>query len=182
MFVIFSPSDIEEVLRSYLLILIFTPYVYFWSQSGYFDPRAQLQPFLHTWSLELELQFYFTAGITALLVKKYSRKSVAESWLVKICFISFIICVFLAYWKPDANFYLLPFRLWEFVLGGLTAIYANRRTDKTPTLIRLGSLRDIGFSILICAKCLPFSYSSWPGLYTSIPVLGTVLVLIAKKL
>ena len=36
----------------------FTSNFLLWHEAGYFDPRAELKPLLHLWSLGIEEQFY----------------------------------------------------------------------------------------------------------------------------
>ena len=39
-------------------VSVFASNIFFWSESGYFDTKAELKPLLHTWSLGVEEQYY----------------------------------------------------------------------------------------------------------------------------
>ena len=54
-------------------IIGFFSNIYFWKTSGYFDTDSELKPFLHTWSLSLEEQFYFFFPIFILIIWKFSK-------------------------------------------------------------------------------------------------------------
>ena len=52
-------------------VIFFISNLFFWKNSGYFDPESDLQPLLHTWSLAVEEQFYIFFPILLILIFKY---------------------------------------------------------------------------------------------------------------
>ena len=56
--VLLLPSDLLGYSKSLLATLIFSANLYFWRDTDYFSPAAELKPLLHIWSLGVEEQFY----------------------------------------------------------------------------------------------------------------------------
>lgn len=181
LFYTFSPLDFRQVMVSYLSIVTLVPNLYFWSQSGYFDTKSDLQPFLHTWSLGIEIQFYVLIGILMAVLTKYSQEKKLVRWLKSISLVSFIVCTLLALYKPGINFYLIPSRLWEFALGGLVATHLQKQTfPRMPKWILIRP-KSLGLSLVIFSILFPISTKSWPNIFTTIPVLGACLVIISDE-
>jgi peptidoglycan/LPS O-acetylase OafA/YrhL len=77
---------------------------YFYRHLGYFDIAANLQAFLHTWSLSLEMQFYLFYA----LVLSGSRKFFKMPFhyvLAFLGFLSLLLSVYLLDYDPEAAFY-----------------------------------------------------------------------------
>ncbi|MFT5612329.1 MAG: peptidoglycan/LPS O-acetylase OafA/YrhL [Arenicella sp.] len=105
-----------------------------WSSASYFDTQSQLKPLLHTWSLSIEEQFYKLWPALILLLHRVLPKmgvllavlllGVLSLW-ANIYFLKnheqLAASLALGEDKLDMNstvFYLLPFRVIEFVIGG----------------------------------------------------------------
>ena len=53
------PNTLERISGSALAAMLFFANIYFWRQNNnYFAPGSETDPFLHTWSLAVEEQFY----------------------------------------------------------------------------------------------------------------------------
>ncbi|HEX2997203.1 MAG TPA: acyltransferase family protein [Anaerolineales bacterium] len=149
--------------------------------NGYFSPRVEFNPFLHTWSLTVGEQFYlffpllFHAGL-----KPDKRCPVYKylSWgaLSGLTILSLAYAYFATGTDHDQAFYLLPGRFWELGAGVLLfKLHSNnlcRSNSKNTSDIALGSgiaLLGIGF--------LYSDQSSFPFPWTLIPVAGTMFLL-----
>lgn len=177
-FVIFSPQDIKQVLVSYLSILLFIPNVYFWDQSGYFDTEAKEQMFLHTWSLGIEIQFYILIGLYVFILSRCSKEKYLMTSLKVLSIGSFMLCALFSFWKPGANFFLLPSRIWEFTAGSIIAIYMSTNRVKQVDYLTQRLLKSLGFVIVACCLFFPIKLSTWPSVLTAVPIFGAVLVLV----
>lgn len=107
---------------------------YFYSSGGYFDLLNRERPLLHTWTLSVELQFYFLWATLFFIIGSRSNKLIINMLLVLISLsmLSSLVAVFF-YQMERAVFFLMPFRLYEFALGGLSFYMINivkKTTDR----------------------------------------------------
>jgi peptidoglycan/LPS O-acetylase OafA/YrhL len=87
----------------------------------YFGPDASGAPLLHTWSLSVEEQFYIALPVL-LWALSFGRWSVRFSLYALICAASLGAALLAETVHPDRTFYLMPYRAWEFLAGGLVAL------------------------------------------------------------
>ncbi len=177
-FFIFTPPYIEEFGESLIYVIFFLSNIYFWLDVGYFSFSAELKPLLHTWSLAVEEQFYILFPIFFLFILQWGVKRITYL-LILILLFSFFISEWGVMNNKSSTFYLLPTRGWEILLGALASIYLlNKKSfkhNKTREIISIFGLLMIGFSLFVFDNNTPF-----PGKYTLIPTLGTVLIIIAS--
>ena len=84
--------------------------------TNYFNSINDSAPFLHFWSISLEIQFYLSAPFIIL----GALRSKAPKFLIfTLIIMSLILSSIYMYRNDAASFYLLPMRLWEFLIGGL---------------------------------------------------------------
>jgi peptidoglycan/LPS O-acetylase OafA/YrhL len=85
-----------------------------------FRHAADANPFLHTWSLGVEEQFYLVLPCLFLVAHAIRRDHAPAAVAAAACLAS-LVCgiVFLVLGEPDLAFYLLPSRLWELAAGWL---------------------------------------------------------------
>ena len=171
------PSSFVDFSKSILYSLGFSSNFYFWySGQRYADESGLLKPFLHTWSLSVEEQYYIIFPIVLLIVFKYFRQ-----YLIHILILGFIISLGLADWgsrnHPPFNFYVLPTRGWELLAGSILAYFeinnGHRSKNKTLNLI----LPTIGL-LLIGHSILFFNDKMFhPSFYTLSPIIGVCLII-----
>ena len=141
-YILLNPRQLKEVGQTLISIAFFSQNLYFFRESGYFDALTKDSPFLHTWSLAVEEQFYFMIPIILIIVAKIHKKFVFVLPLLAI--LSLLLCLNFFSFSPSAVFYLLPFRIWQLVLGVLIALIpvdVSRRSKIYGTLLQiLGTL------------------------------------------
>ncbi|HEY2400611.1 MAG TPA: acyltransferase family protein [Steroidobacteraceae bacterium] len=177
--IVFSPRELELTAHAARANALYVSNLYFSrSASDYFSARVTFNPLLHTWSLSVEEQFYvFWPLLIALglLVWRSRRGLIAVMALLTV--VSFAVNLWLTDHDRVVAFYALPTRAWEFGLGALAtlvprgALRLNRAT--WMAIGWLGVLLILG-STFIISSIQPF-----PGWRALIPVIGTVLTLIA---
>ena len=104
-----DPNELVEFSGSILSSLGFGSNIWFWLEDSYTAQASELKPFLHTWSLSIEEQFYFIFPPLILLIWKYAKKYLL-SFLIILFFISLQIADFTSTRFTDAGFYLIHTR------------------------------------------------------------------------
>lgn len=171
------PNDMEGFAKSIIAVSIFISNILFWSESGYFDAAVELKPLLHTWSLAVEEQYYVIFPVFLFLVWRFGKRWLLAS-LVVIGVVSFILAQWGSVAMPVANFYLLPSRGWELLIGAVAAVYHSRENRLEINRI----IREIGgvFGLLMILYSV-FMYDQkvpYPGFYALAPTVGTVLIIL----
>lgn len=181
-FFFFSPNDIENVAKSYISILPFQSNAFFWRQSGYFDRESEFQLLLHTWSISIEMQFYFAIGLILYLFERRGRSVNLHRTIRTLFFLSLTFSITTSIWKPGVAFYLFPSRAWEMLSGSLLAFQLNKQVRDKRILRFSTEIKYLGAFLVIGSLFFPTSIASWPSLLTIFPVFGTCLVIYAQHI
>jgi len=171
------PSSFIDFSKSILYSLGFSSNFYFhYSGQVYGAESGLFKPFLHTWSLSVEEQYYILFPIVLLITFKYFRK-----YLIHILILGFVISLGLAEWTsrnyPSASFYFIHTRMWELLAGSILAYFeitnGHRSQNRTLNLI----LPFIGL-ILIGHSILFFNDRIFhPPIFTLSPIIGVCLII-----
>jgi peptidoglycan/LPS O-acetylase OafA/YrhL len=176
---VFKPS-----LRTGLTALFGFSNLYLLRQgSDYFATDNHYNPFLHTWSLGVEEQFYLVWPLVLLLCG-LGRSSVLAvrwrlGWLTAILSAGSLLylAVLQARGQSDASFFLMPARFWELAAGALAWLYLSRRpqqpTRATPAWFAA--------ALLALLLSLMFTPESWRIAATLACVACSVLLLILLR-
>src|SRR5210317_2212445 len=171
------PSSFIDFSKSILYSLGFTSNFYFhYSGQQYGAESGLLKPFLHTWSLSVEEQFYILFPIVLLVTFKYFKK-----FLIHILILGFLISLGLAEWgsknHPSFNFYILPTRGWELLAGSILAYFEITKGHRSKNYI-LNSILPFTGLILIGHSILFFNDEMFhPSFYTLSPIIGVCLII-----
>ena len=71
--VFMSTYDFLSFKNSALATLFFISNIYFWLNTGYFDPSSEETPLLHTWSLAVEEQYYLLFPIFLIITCRFGK-------------------------------------------------------------------------------------------------------------
>lgn len=171
------PSEMKGFAESLVAVPLFASNILFWRESGYFDAATELKPLLHMWSLAVEEQYYVFFPLFLMLAWRFGKRNI----LVLLAIFA-LASLGVAHWgskaDPAANFYLLPTRGWEFLIGAFVAFHlsAKIRTEPSRTVQEFGSVAGLGlllYSVFVFDKSTPF-----PSLYTLVPTIGTALIIL----
>jgi peptidoglycan/LPS O-acetylase OafA/YrhL len=166
------PSHFLDFSNSLLSSATFVSNLYFWKNSGYFDNSAQLRPLLHTWSLSVEEQFYLFMPVAVYLIHRYLKMRWALL-LVPALLASFALSVFATYTAPTANFFLLPTRAWELLVGAMLAFaHLPAARGRIADGLALAGIGLIAFSVVFYSDATPI-----PGVGALAPCLGAALLI-----
>ena len=91
---VLTPIFIEIYFKQLQQLHLFTSNYLLYLKSGYFAPIAELKPFLHTWSLAVEEQYYVIFPILFLLFWRLGKNTVII--ISNYFFISFVF----SFWPP----------------------------------------------------------------------------------
>ena len=171
------PDSFVDFSKSILYSLGFSSNFYFhYSGQEYGSESGLLKPFLHTWSLSVEEQYYILFPIILLTMFRYFKNH-----LLKTLVIFFIISLLMAHWGSknyvSASFYLIHTRIWELVLGSILAYFETQsgRRSKKSTINKILPLCGL---ILICHSVLSFNDEIFhPSFYTLSPIIGVCLII-----
>ncbi len=165
--------DAEFIGRALLSCIFFVSNIFFYNEIGYFEKSTLVNPLLHIWSLSVEEQFYIVLPFL-LVGLGYVSKAKRVLVLGSIALASFAASIWMVQHDPTAAFYLMQYRAWEFLCGGLLAIGAVpvlRERHYAEYAAALGLLLIIG-SVALMSKEVPF-----PGLGALAPCLGAGLII-----
>ncbi len=166
------PKAFGEYADSLMATLFFGSNIFFWMQDSYTAVASDYKPFLHTWSLSVEEQFYlFFPPLLLLLARK---KLASGLFFAALIFCSFILAISLIPHHADAAFYLLPTRAWELLAGYLVARHEIIRT--APETKKWGSWA--GIVLIALPLFLVNDTMPHPGIATISSVIGAVLILV----
>ena len=128
-YIIFTNSYFKSLGEQALTATLSISNIYFYLTSGYFDLDSSLKPLLHTWSLGVEEQFYliWPAIIFVIFLASKNIKYILFTFFVLFFFSFYLNHLF--HDNASAIFYLMPFRIFEFVSGGTIAVimHSNAR-------------------------------------------------------
>jgi peptidoglycan/LPS O-acetylase OafA/YrhL len=178
-YLLIARPSIEEctLFRESLLSTVsFLSNFYFAANTGYFAASSELLPFLHTWSLSVEEQFYLIYPPLLLIFLRLGKKF-PIIFLLLIFFLSLGLAQMGSGILGKWNFYILPTRAWEISLGALcyfssrdfVEIQTKKTTNEFLSFLGLGLIL---YSILFLDQSI-----NAPGIWCLIPAIGTVLVI-----
>jgi peptidoglycan/LPS O-acetylase OafA/YrhL len=168
------PGEFTQLAASATWATLSSSNVFFYMHSNYFDTASRYNPLLHTWSLGVEEQFYLVYPILLVCLLRNWRRA-TKPIFIGIAIVSLALSAYWAHANPSAAYYLLPSRLWELLLGGLTSMFQTRLT--AAFLRRVNPLPCLGLGMIVAATVLYSEATAFPGLAALLPCLGCCLLL-----
>ena len=175
----FSPDERAVFARSALAAAIYVSNIEFQRDSSdYFARDASQNPFLHTWSLSLEEQFYLVWPVLLILTRALFRtRPLSVLPLFALSAASFAVCLWMSASDPQAVFFFSPARAWEFGVGGLAALAPRALWSRLEKLSAL--LGALGLAGIVGAAAVLRADMALPGVLSLLPVLSTAVVVLA---
>lgn len=153
------PQELVDLSNSLIASVLSVSNIYFWRSSSYFDASSHFRPLLHTWSLSVEEQFYILMPL-AMVASRYFFGRTWRYLFWPVLLVSLLLSIAATYTAPTANFYLLPTRAWEILLGAMLVL--TPPTKVAPWLAEIlatAGLALIGYCVVAYGDSTPF-----PGL------------------
>lgn len=138
------PSELGQVINQSLYSIFFANNFGFWMQNSYFS-KSDFNPLLHLWSLGVEIQFYLIVPLLAWFFKR------SKIFLPLAILGSFAACIFIVGISPKTSFFMMPLRVWEFLIGFATAYYFTINGS-----VKYKNLNIIGLVGLVILIAIPF--------------------------
>ena len=193
-FLILSPDDLINFSRSIVASIFFISNILYWTESNYFNTISEFKPFLHTWSLGVEMTFYLMWPLMLLLFVKFLNSKIIIFFILitsilSILFIEYIYTKGLVFetdalngffygkYISDTLFYNAPFRFFEFFFGCILCFIPK----KNFKILTNQSFFILGL-ILILSSILILNYESKiPGISLIPAILGTSFILFFNR-
>ena len=172
------PTSLVEFSNSIFFSTFFTSNFFFNIEGhSYGNSLSITKPFLHTWSLSVEEQFYIIFPLFFIFCFKYFKDKI----ITILLFIS-LTSLFLAHYGSFnfsiTNFYLLPTRLWEIFCGSILAVIGDNKRIK-PNFSNFLAL--LGLFVILFSFYFFTDETLHPSLKTLLPILGTMLIIRFSK-
>ena len=171
------PNFFIDYSKSIISSLGFGSNFYFWNLGAGYDQlqNVRFQPFLHTWSLSVEEQFYFIFPISLIICFKYFKK-----YLTFLIFIGIITSLVIADWgsrtHASFNFYVLPTRGWELLAGAFLAKFEIKYGRNNYKILNQ-TLPILGLFLIAYTFVSYDDQMFLPSFYTLPSIIGVCLII-----
>jgi peptidoglycan/LPS O-acetylase OafA/YrhL len=181
-----SAVDLLTVVEDALWAVFFAANIHFAAVgTDYFAQEEPPSPLQHYWSLSVEEQFYLVWPALLLVLVLVTRRSgrglprgAVLGTLVVITGASFAWSVVSTASDPLSAYFSTPARAWELGLGALAALVGPAVAARLGGPAR-GAVCVVGLGLIGVACVLYGDQTPFPGTAAAVPVVGSVLVLLA---
>ena len=153
-----------------------TNYYYSYINQVYGTESSLDKPFLHTWSIALEFQFYAFISIFFLLAYKYFNKFYLHV-LILFFLISLVFCQINSVINPVSNFYLPYGRFWEFI-AGCFVYFLEKKINKDKKNFFTFTLPLVNLFLIIFCFFYFNNNTIHPSIITLILIINVCLLII----
>jgi peptidoglycan/LPS O-acetylase OafA/YrhL len=150
-FFITIPNEFNSTANQSLIATIFASNIGYWFENSYFSKEA-FNPLLHLWSLGVEIQFYLIIPFLFWFLDK------SKIYLPLLLALSLAGCFFIVGISPKTSFFMMPLRLWEFLIGYYVATQFTKN----------GAIKD---SVV----------GAWLGIFSLLIIIGIPLINVDGK-
>jgi peptidoglycan/LPS O-acetylase OafA/YrhL len=171
---LFTPQELIRLGKQLAAAPLFLSNLAAWSEAGeYFTRSFPWTPLRHLWSIAVEEQFYLLYPLILLAIDRYLPLRQARV-LTVLALASLLLCVWASHFRPGINYFALPTRAWELLLGGLLALRevapGSRAVRETAAVTAL--------AVLAATVWLYDPYRiAYPGVYALLPCAATAALL-----
>lgn len=171
---VYLAKDADTLKDSLVKSALFLSNRYFAGGESYFGAKFAENPLLHTWSLSIEMQFYFVLPLIVIFVRNKILPYLLIAGLLLIT--GYTSYKLYADGVSPATYFSLFSRMPEFFVGTLLAIFASKRKFSETTSFLMSFF---GLIILVVSLVFINENSPFPGALALLPAAGTGLLLIS---
>lgn len=175
------PSELKVLSQYAVSSTTFVSNMYYWLKSGYFDLGSQYNLLLHTWSLSVEWQFYLIYPLLLMCVRKLylTHKGWFKILIVSFVVLAYAITLIIFDRGQIFAFFSFPTRAWEMVMGCVVFLFEKDFAEKVSLRIRQ-VICILSYIVILLCVVLFTEQTTWPSIYTGIPVAATLLILVSQ--
>ncbi len=149
----------------------------------YFAPRTEYNPYVHTWSLGVEEQYYVVAPFLVYFLVRAQREGDRRRVRLSMAGLGLVTagsiagCIWATRAHPTDAFYFIGFRFWELATGALLFLATDRDDigSKTTALQRAG-MAWVGAACVVAGLGLADA-EAFPWPWAVLPTVGTALLI-----
>jgi peptidoglycan/LPS O-acetylase OafA/YrhL len=175
----------DDMLKSFDIgkAFLFVSNIYFSKAvKGYWDSDIYISPFLHTWSLAVEWQFYIIYPILSIIISYLFKNKKFENKLLILNIAIFVISLLISNYYLNINkdkyaFYLLQSRAFELAIGGIVALIIFKNYKLNLKNLYLNSISVIASIILLLSLFIDVKPLGFPSFGSLIPTLSTAILI-----
>ncbi|WP_103905555.1 acyltransferase family protein [Sphingobacterium lactis] len=172
--IIWLPADIYLLRRNLFHASIFNSNNYLMTLDNYFGAASSENPLLHTWTLSIEMQFYFILPLLLILVKnKYHTLLLGGLTLLL-----FAYSIYNTYYIDNSSkmYFSLPARMPELLLGCLLSTSGAKHFEFKNKIIQ-NFLAILSVLVIILCAIFYNEQFPFPGIWVIIPLLAVCILL-----
>lgn len=174
---IYLSIDINSLKNNIFWSYIFGSNNFLATQDDYFGAKSSENPLLHTWTLSIEMQFYFLLPFYLFVVnRKYLFLFTLLIILILTCYSSYNIYELNN--KNEMYFSLLA-RIPEFLIGVIFSLKEKEINNKFSFKLK-NILTIISLLLIILSSIVYSENSNFPGFLALIPCISTGVILVFK--
>lgn len=181
---VLNPYDSQPfAARTAAAAQVFGANFFLYRHVGYFDASAEMNPFLHTWSLSIEEQFYLVFPLALLLVGRVGarRRGVLVAMVAIGGLLSFGVWVAMSndWWSAGLEaparfaYFMAPTRAWQFCAGVLVALGWGR-WQAAATRARCSAVGVVSLGAVAAAVAASDGTGIDPGFNGSTTLLASI--------
>jgi peptidoglycan/LPS O-acetylase OafA/YrhL len=173
---VLEPSRMMDFTNSLFFAVFGLSNMYFMLQDPYWADSASTLPFLHTWSLGVEEQFYLVFPSVLVIATSFLGKRSRVALFSLLGALSLLLTHWVSASNPTYAFYLFPTRAWELLAGVLLALVLNNWKILVPQRIAVLSA-GLGLLLIGVSYIYLGQFITAPGILTTVPVMGAALII-----
>lgn len=155
----------------------------------YFAPRAEFNPYTHTWSLGVEEQYYLIVPIliffwlNALRTQNQAAQKRAAFIFILLSILSIVLCLWSTTQYPTLAFYSIATRFWELASGSILFLLSLQYAPYFHALIvkakgqKIALLSALLGTIFLSIGLVFSQANQFPWPWVLLPVLGTLILI-----
>ncbi|MFC2074287.1 acyltransferase family protein, partial [Campylobacterota bacterium] len=166
------PAHFVDFANSIIASNMFLSNFYWYHSLQVYGAEAgNLKPFLHTWSLSVEEQYYLFFPIILLAIIRWLKQHTIAT-LTILTLSSFQIAEVMSAIDPSLSFYLLISRFWELLIGSLLAYTLHLHPAKDNDTLLTKTMPSVGLYLILYSIIFVNLDYNHPGFITLLPVFG----------